>query len=334
MKTIYQCPSPENAAAHPTPITKSTLVAKLSRPKAIAEAKLAAASCFSQAVTAARVHDEQGCFSLTLVVTFENEDEVIVQLQDCEIDLSKVALARGLLGPVVPDIQFGKTQSVAFAYVATLIPGTIWDRVDASADEELSICAEIAQLLTRCSLGVSSTAVVDGYVVPRLQKILEVEDFSDTPEARRRLEGLLNPERVAGLKSLPLSLCHIDVNHRNILVDNDKHVCGLIDWEQANLLPLAMNTWCIRFLSVPIAGGKHLPNERTIPIAEAFWGAFITGLPPSHRSPTHKRSVLTTMQVGLAIIHHFGDYCVVRTNLQEFVDIFDWLEDTFSKMCM
>ena len=42
-----------------------TLVAKLSsRPKAIAEAKIAATSCFPQAVVAVRVHDEQGCFSL------------------------------------------------------------------------------------------------------------------------------------------------------------------------------------------------------------------------------------------------------------------------------
>ncbi|PBK63666.1 hypothetical protein ARMSODRAFT_894103 [Armillaria solidipes] len=311
-----------------------TLVAKLSRPKAITEAKIAAASCFSQAVVAARVHDEQGYFSLTTVVTLENEDEVIVQLRDCEIDLSKVALARSLLGPVVPNIQSGKAPNVAFAYVANLIPGTLWDRVETSADEELSICAEIAQLLTRCSLGMRSTVVVDRYVVPRLQKILEMEDFSDAPEARLRLEGLLNPDRVAELKSLPLSLCHIDVNHRNILVDNDKHICGLIDWEHANLLPLAMNAWCIRFLSVPIAGGKHLPNERTIPMAEAFWNAFISGLPPSQRSPAHKRSVLTAMQTGLAIIHHFGDYCVSRTQLQEFVDIFDWFEVTFSKLCV
>ncbi|KAG7440147.1 heavy metal translocatin [Guyanagaster necrorhizus] len=89
-----QYPPPKSVPAHSTAAEKPTLVAKLSRPKAMAEGKLAAASCFSQAVTEAHVHDEQGCYSLTLVVTFENEDEVIVQLRDCEIDLSKVALAQ------------------------------------------------------------------------------------------------------------------------------------------------------------------------------------------------------------------------------------------------
>ncbi len=62
----------------------------------------------------------------------------------------------------------------------------------------------------------SSTVVVDGYVVPRLQEIQEIKNFSDAPKARLRLEGLLNPDIVAELKSLPLALCHIDVNRRNV----------------------------------------------------------------------------------------------------------------------
>lgn len=62
--TTPQHLSSENVPTHPTPIRIPTLVAKLSRPKAIAEVKVAVASCFSQAVVAARVHDEQGCFSL------------------------------------------------------------------------------------------------------------------------------------------------------------------------------------------------------------------------------------------------------------------------------
>ncbi|KAK0187245.1 hypothetical protein F5146DRAFT_1142206 [Armillaria mellea] len=272
-----------------------TLVAKLSRPKAIAEAKIAAASCFPQAVVVARVHDT-GVLQ-TIVVTLENEDEVMVQLRDCEIDLFKVALARSLLSSVVPNIQSGEASDVVFPYMANLIPGTLWDRVETSADEELMIL--LAQSI----------------VVPRLQKILEMEDFSGASEAHRRLEGLLNPDRVSELKSLPLSLCHIDINHRNILVDNDKHMCGLIDWEHANLLPLAINAWCIRFPSITIAAGKHLPEERTIPMAEAFWNAFISDLPPYQRSIAHKRAVLAAMQTGLAIIHHLGDYCVSRTQM-------------------
>lgn len=150
------------------------------------------------------------------MATLDTGTEVIVQLRDCDIDLSKVALARSLLGSVVPEMKLGKVDEVAFAYVASLIPGTIWDKAQTSADEDRIICSEISRLLIRCSLGVSSAAVIDGYVVPRLRKIIEIEDFTDVPEARERLEELLGWDRIAELKLLPLSLCHIDVNHRNV----------------------------------------------------------------------------------------------------------------------
>ncbi|KAK0218716.1 hypothetical protein IW262DRAFT_1462208 [Armillaria fumosa] len=121
--------------------------------------------------------------------------------------------------------------------------------------------------------------------------------LADTFTAMAASQGVKAPGKdTCELESPPVSLCHIDVNHRNILVDNGKHICGLMDWEHAILLPLAMNAWRIRFLSVTIAA--------------------------------HKRAVLTAMQTGLAIIHHFGDYFVSRIQMQEFADIFDWFDVT------
>ncbi|KAK0234594.1 hypothetical protein EDD85DRAFT_929310 [Armillaria nabsnona] len=267
------------------------------------EAIHVASQYFISKPVSARPIEEQRAHSRTFIVTLENSTEAIIKLKVTEIDLSRVALAHSILGDIAPEVHSGKVRKAYFANSFLELHGTLRKHLETSADEELNICVEIAQLLTRCSLGRRSIVVVDRYVVPRLQKILEMEDFSDTSEARLRLEGLLNPDRVVELNSLPLALCHIDVNHRNILVDNDKHICGLIDREHANVLPLAMNAWCICFLSVMIAGGMHLPNDCTIPLAEAFWNAFINGLPPSQRSSAHKRAVLTAMQTGLAIIY-------------------------------
>ncbi|KAK0187229.1 hypothetical protein F5146DRAFT_935421, partial [Armillaria mellea] len=175
------------------------------------------------------------------------------------------ALAHSILGDI-SEVHSGKVLKENFAYIPTFVPGVTWDVPTTSHDDNANIAAQLARTIMRCSLeidsaGCSAQAVVDGYVLPRLRKILETVDFTDVPEARKRLEELLGWHRIAGLKLLPLSLCHIDVNHRNIIVDNHKHITGLIDWEHANLLPLGMNAWCIRFLSVPIAGGKALAER-------------------------------------------------------------------------
>jgi hypothetical protein len=49
----------------------------------------------------------------------------------------------------------------------------------------------------------------------------------------------------------------------NIILDESLNVVGLVDWEQALLLPVGMNAWCIRYLSVPISGGVDFIAEKS-----------------------------------------------------------------------
>jgi hypothetical protein len=55
-----------------------------------------------------------------------------------------------------------------------------------------------------------------------------------------------------------------------VIVD-ERGVVSLVDWEHAGLFPLGMSAWCIRFLSVPIIGGKGRITDKTQPMVEAFW---------------------------------------------------------------
>lgn len=157
----------------------------------------------------------------------EDKSEVIVQLKDNEIDLTKVALARSLLGDIVPAMSAAKTDKVNFAYVSTLIPGEIWDNKRLSLEEEIDVASQLGRLISACRMGISSDGIVNYYVRPRLLKILEKESLPN-PGIRERIERL--SVSVDQLKALPLTLCHVDLNRRNVslfFTILSECVCGL-----------------------------------------------------------------------------------------------------------
>ncbi|KAK1226978.1 hypothetical protein PQX77_010046 [Marasmius sp. AFHP31] len=304
------------------------LIQSLARNAALEEAQAAASSYYTSPPVSARMHENQGMFSRTVIVTLADNTEIIVQLKDNEIDLSKVVLARSLLGPVVPDIHAAKSTEAYFAYVAPLIPGQIWSDCDLSMNEDVSIVTQVARLLRKCSLGIDSSGTVDHYILPRLQKILEKEIFPND-DIRARIEKLCG--LTDQLKKLPLTLCHIDVNARNIVVkkDQDVEIVGLLDWEQASLMPFGMSAWCIRFLSVPIRRMKDYPTERTQPMAEAFWKELAMDL-----SIESQRALIIAMQVGYVLISvYFEGSDPSPDTLSTFTERFDWFEGLFGPFC-
>jgi hypothetical protein len=101
--------------------------------------------------------------------------------------------------------------------------------------------------------------IVNGYIIPRLGRIVSKERMP--AELKARIKSLIPVAE--GLKALPLSLCHIDINHMNVIVDENANIAGLVDWEQAQLLLVGMNTWCIRYLSVPNKKRVDYPDEHT-----------------------------------------------------------------------
>jgi hypothetical protein len=59
-----------------------------------------------------------------------------------------------------------------------------------------------------------------------------------------------------------LSLCHIDINVMNVILDESTNIVGLVDWKQAQLSPVGMNAWCTRYLAVPISHGVDQIAEK------------------------------------------------------------------------
>ncbi|KAK7464731.1 hypothetical protein VKT23_005937 [Stygiomarasmius scandens] len=294
-----------------------TLIEKLSAAAALKEAQIAARSHFTSEPVSARMHPDQGMFSRTIIVTLAENKEVIVQLKDNELDTTKIALARSLLGEVVPDVHAAKPSKVYFAYVAPFIQGVLWGKGDWSLHQEINAAAQIARLLSKCSLGIDSAGIVDYYVLPRLQKILEKEDISD--ELRVRLEKLCG--LADQLKMLRLCLCHVDINVMNVILNDDAEVVGLLDWEMASLLPLGMNACCIRELAIPNFSGKDRVLEKSQPMVEAFWKEFTANF-----SADVQPVLIIAMQIGMVFRTFYEGITVAPNVLSALPERLDWFE--------
>ena len=61
------------------------------------------------------------------------------------------------------------------------------------------------------------------------------------------LPQMLVEEHVHG----PFPLCHIDLHHGNILIDDDYHITGIIDWSNAQTVPLEIFTITPEFAMFP-----------------------------------------------------------------------------------
>ncbi|KAF9072202.1 hypothetical protein BDP27DRAFT_1382213 [Rhodocollybia butyracea] len=255
------------------------LISSLPKSQALADAKTAIESHSTAEVVSVHLAEEQGMYSRTFVAALADGSELIVQLKDNEIDLTKVSLALALLGAIVPSMHAAKCEKAHYAYVSSLIPGVIWSvKEDADWNEVLDV------------------------------------------DARSRIENLLT--KVDELKALPLALCHIDINERNIIVNDGADIVGLIDWEQASLLPFGMNAWCIRYLAVKTHRRVDHISEATLPMAHAFWS-----------SQLHP-AVVTAMQVGYILIGVLIEGITPSEMvLSSLVERYDWLEHVFRPLC-
>ncbi|KAI0076905.1 hypothetical protein K474DRAFT_1597231 [Panus rudis PR-1116 ss-1] len=197
----------------------------------------------------------------------------------------------------------------------------------------VSIATQIGRLLTLCALEESSAAMVDSYVVPRLQHIL-LRELGDEPHEplRHRIEELV--ARAEDTKTLPLALIHEDVNSMNIILDDANNIVGLIDWEAASLLLLGTNEWCIRFLSTVNRNRVDYETENTTPMAEAFWRGITSSL--STRLQGRKDvldAIVTAMQIGLVMFIFWpGNEGPSAVQMEQGLTRLNWIEETFRPM--
>lgn len=254
--------------------------------------------------------------------------QIVVQLKDNEIDTTKTVLANAMLGDVVP-ISSAALTKCKFAYISRFIPGTVWALREhrITVEENAQVAAQVGNLIARCTLDIGGSSMVDGYVIPRLRRILSKADLPRKLAAR--VEELVGA--ADGLKGLPLSLCHIDINTMNIILDQGTNIVGLIDWELAQLLPTGMNAWCIRYLAVPIQGGVDQPHERSQPMAEAFWQGLIDSL-PAHLYNL-KDKIVDAMLIGLLLFTWYEGHIPGEGVVRMIPQRLEWIESTFRPLC-
>jgi len=189
------------------------LLDSLGSEDALRFARVAAEDFRRSPLTSLAMLGDQGCFSVTFLAVFEDKTEVIIQLRDNKIDTALVGFARGLLGDIVPAVQAVKSCGIPHAYAMPFIRGNRWSPlIETSVEEDVAIAREFGSILAKCMISMNSDAIVENYIIPRLEKILE----NDLPDPLLRIRILNLLDRAHHLKRLPLMVCHIDPNPFNV----------------------------------------------------------------------------------------------------------------------
>jgi hypothetical protein len=115
------------------------------------------------------------------------------------------------------------------------------------------------------------------------------------------------------------------------VLDDVANICGIIDWEQALLLPFGMNAWWIRPNAVINRSRIDYIQEMTQPMSEAFFKSLIAS---AEVPPPLQPIVILSMQTGFVIISTFIEgFPASEPDLNQFVERFDWFEKTFAPLC-
>lgn len=135
----------------------------------------------------------------------------------------------------------------------------------------------------------SSSEAVDGKIRPHLEAIL-ASPLQEILPYRHDFQGFL--DKLEQLKELPLWVAHYDLNDLSILIDEDCHVTGLIDWELSSPRPFGVGFGRIHTFAGENTGGEFwMPDE--FEVAErAFWNELFDGMPADIRDILKKQMVL------------------------------------------
>ena len=202
-----------------------TAFKNLSDRDALEAAGVAAKDYRQQSPTELELFNDQGLGALTFTAKYADDTESIIQLKDTPIDVTIVQLARKLLGPIVPNIVNVTATQTAYAYGQPRIQGERWDPlIFLPMEEDAAVASQLATILTRCSLPISSDTVLDNYIIPRLDRLIRLVETEDAlykgvdRELRVKYLEYLKALRVnaPGLKELDLILCHPDPNPFNV----------------------------------------------------------------------------------------------------------------------
>lgn len=120
----------------------------------------------------------QGLLSRTLFLTLKDGRQLAQQFRTEELDVDAYNVAKGALGPVVPDATALKSDELereeVWAYAMPCLPGQLWLHGVAGkgAEGRIAINKSLGRVLSKGLLANDSTKAVETKVRPHLEAIL------------------------------------------------------------------------------------------------------------------------------------------------------------------
>ncbi|KAK2603986.1 hypothetical protein QQS21_003822 [Conoideocrella luteorostrata] len=224
----------------------------------------------------------QGMFSRTLFLTLADGRETVIQFRTEPLDLDAFKIAKKALGSVVPDARALEDEELLreqiWAYCLSRLHGKMWIRGVAGkgAEGRIAINRSLGQVFSKGCLAASSGETVNNTIRPHLEAIL-ASPLEELIPYKHYCQGFL--DQLEELGKLPLWVAHYDLNELNVLIDENCHVTGWIDWELSTPRPFGVGFGRIHTLAGEYTGGEFwMPDE--FEVAErTFWNELFEGMP-------------------------------------------------------
>ncbi|KAI9658972.1 MAG: hypothetical protein M1821_001932 [Bathelium mastoideum] len=243
----------------------------------------------------------QGFFSRTVIVTLQNDEDVVIQFRPEPLDLEPFQVARRVLGAAVPDIEVIQDQELKsegiWVYWMTCIPGKTWlgGARGKASQTRITTVRSLGWILSKGYIDASSELVINRKLYRHLELLIASEDAQIRPfhGTAKNLIGQLDQ-----LKNLPLFVSHFDLNDVNIMIDSDCKVSGIVDWELSTPLPFGMGFCRIHTLAGEFSEKKfHMPPEFE-DAERGFWQEIWDGIPENIRSRANPEAIQTAVTLG------------------------------------
>jgi hypothetical protein len=103
-----------------------------------------------------------------------------------------------------------------------------------------------------------------------------------------------------GCHSISLFISHFDLNQVNILIDENYHVSGIVDWELSSLFPFGMGLSRIHTLAGEFSEHKFYMPDEFEEAERGFWEEIFYGVPADIREVlnTNLEAVQTSVLLG------------------------------------
>ncbi|KAL8908650.1 MAG: hypothetical protein Q9171_005362 [Xanthocarpia ochracea] len=130
----------------------------------------------------ARTSRPPGFFSRTVIVTLQNDEEVVIQFRPEPLDLEPFEVARKVLGAAVPGVTVIQDEELEhdgiWVYWMTCIPGKTWlyGARGKRAQTLVTTLGSLGRVLSKGYIGDSSELVVGRRLRPHLALLLSSKD--------------------------------------------------------------------------------------------------------------------------------------------------------------